>query len=326
SRLEYPIESSQVSRVEVVVTAERGEGYRATFVLHESDRAPVSRSLQALACEQAVQALALAAALALDARAREELEPTRGSSAAGAPEPEQGAGAAMPGAQPVQPVDTADQGPGEPRAAEAAAPEEAASAARKRPADPATASDPVRDVEARPALPASAVLGYWVEVGGFVATGYAPGTSVGPRLGFSLSLDAMELGAQLFYAVESTAAEGVQRARFSAFGGRILPCYRLDLSTTNFGRGCLQAEYAAIFSEGVEGAGVSDIHSDSTPFWALGLSVGFGARLSPRLHLLADLGFTFPLTRHRFKFTNADEYLHSYPRVALRAGLGVGYG
>src|SRR5688572_23470104 len=69
-RLQYPVASSSVQRV--VVTIEQRETYHATVVLHEPGTEPVSRTLEAQDCAQAVEALALTTALAINARTREE--------------------------------------------------------------------------------------------------------------------------------------------------------------------------------------------------------------------------------------------------------------
>ncbi|HEU5074751.1 MAG TPA: hypothetical protein VFU02_11265, partial [Polyangiaceae bacterium] len=69
SRLRYPAEQSTVERLQV--TVRRDQGFEAGFVLIEPGQAPVTRTLTAAGCEEAVQALALGAALALDARYRQ---------------------------------------------------------------------------------------------------------------------------------------------------------------------------------------------------------------------------------------------------------------
>ena len=309
-RLQHPVASSSVQRV--VVTIEQRATYHATVVLHEPGTEPVSRTLEAQDCAQAVEALALTTALAINARTSEASASSAPPMAAALPIGVQPEPEPMPPPPPPPPQQAAPTRP----------PPMAAPPATRPPAAP-------RDRAAASAylnteLPLEA-LALELALGGFVATAYAPRASFGPSLGVGVSRGAFEAWFVAFYGVPTTAQrEGVE-ARFSVFGGRMQPCYALGLSAAVSALGCGSVEFAGVWAEGLAGEGVADTNGSLAPYWAAGVSAGLRGQLDAGVDLWGSLGPEFPLDPHRFRFSNANGNLHEYPQVALRGQLGAGY-
>jgi hypothetical protein len=343
SRLRYPAEQSTVERLQV--TVRRQQGYEASFVLIEPGQPPVSRTLTAAACEEVVQALALGAALALDARYREVQGIPEGAQEAPAPSvmPLPVASAAFPAPAPA----TA------PVPAPAAVPVPAPAAVPVP--EPAAVASPVPAVAPSPMLPASAVQptpaappagGVGIDapppdppapapdplapalaarLGAFGATGYAPDPSFGPSLAAVARISRFALELEGFYATENRAGNGEQSAEFWVVGGRLSPCVRWPLPGRFWVKGCGVVEFSGVHAEGVPGADVASTAEDLVPYWALGAVAGTEAPLTQALNLGLDLGVQFPLSERRFYFVNGDEGLHEFPNVAARGQLTICY-
>ena len=303
-RLQYPAENSTIQRV--VVTIERRESYRATVVFHEAGSEPVNRTLEAQDCAQAVEALALTTALAINARI----------SHTGATSEPPIAVVPPVGAQP-EPMLPPPMPPPPPPAA-----------APVRPSPVALPAAP-SDQEAASTHPSAELsleaLELELAVGGFVATAYAPRASFGPSVGLGLSHGALEAWLVAFYGVPTTAQQQGAEARFSVFGGRLQPCYALELSAVVSAVGCGSVEFAGVRAEGLPGDAVADPKSSLAPYWAAGVSAGLRGQLEGGVDLWGCFGPEFPLDPHRFRFSNANGDLHEYPQLAVRGQLGAGY-
>lgn len=323
SRLRYPAEQSSVERLRV--TVRREQGFEASFVLIEPGQPPVSRTLTAEVCDEAVRALALGAALALDARYRE----VRGIS-------EDMAKAPAPSVVP----------PGAPAADSLAptivpppAPAPAAAAAAQQPPAPPPSPQPPQAAVARPAAATpvdvytpepvpeasgSAAFTLAVRLGAFAATGYSPDPSFGPSLGVLAQSARFAIGLEAFVSSENRAGNGGQSAEFWVVGGRLYPCLRWPLAGVS-ARGCGVLEFSGVHAEGVKSAEVVQTEAHWVPYWALGVVAGAEAPLTQALSLGLDLGVQFPLSERRFFFSNTDEALHEFPAVAARGLLAICY-
>jgi hypothetical protein len=164
-----------------------------------------------------------------------------------------------------------------------------------------------------------------VELGGFGATGYAPSASFGPRLGLALHGEQFEVGAFVLHALESTETANNQSATFSTLGARVLPCYRLRASAELTSRGCLSFEGAQVTTEGRGGEAVLRRLESTSSYWALGLATGLEFSLFGGFGGAAEFGVALPLLPRRFRFINANNNLHEYPRVATRLDLSLCY-
>lgn len=318
-RLQYSVASSTVQRV--VVTIERGERYRATVALHEPGSATVTRTLEAQDCAQAVEALALTTALAIDARtsaASASPEPHIASISPLGVEPEP-----LPLPPPPPPPPLPPPLPPPPAAVPAPPSSAAAPAAPiAQPAAPHDQETTSADSSAEVSLEALALE---LAVGGFVATAYAPRASFGPSVGLGVSHGAFEAWLVAFYGVPTTAEHQGAEARFSVFGARVQPCYALELSAAVSALGCGSVEFSGVWAEGLAGDGVANPNSSLAPYWAAGASAGLRGQLEAGVDLWGSFGPEIPLDPHRFRFSNANGNLHEYPPVAIRGQLGAGY-
>lgn len=328
SRLRYPAEQSTVERLQV--TVRREQGFEAGFVLIEPGQLPVTRTLTAAGCEQAVQALALGAALALDARYRE----VRGISES-APE-ESGASVSVDSVPPSDAafpptVGTADAAPEPVTSVSSVA--SVASVAQPPPAvrpPPRAKAPPAVGVDAPPSDPPertseaqAATLA--VRLGAFAATGYAPDPSFGPSLALLVRSNRVALELEAFVGSENRAGNGEQSAEFWVIGGRLSPCVRWPLPGQFAVKGCGLVELSGVHAEGVDSPDVMRTHEDFVPYWAIGALGGVEAPLTTALSLGIDLGVQFPLSERRFYFANANEQLHEFPNVAARGQLAICY-
>jgi hypothetical protein len=168
-------------------------------------------------------------------------------------------------------------------------------------------------------------LAFELALGGFVATAYAPRASFGPSVGLGVGHGALEAWFVAFYGVPTTAQDQGAEARFSIFGGRVQPCYALELSSAVSALGCGSVEFAGVWAEGLAGDGVAEPKSSVAPYWAAGVSAGLRGQLDAGVDLWGSVGPEFPLDPHRFRFSNANSNLHEYPAVAVRGQLGAGY-
>lgn len=324
SRLRYPEEYSTVERLQVSVRS--NQGFEASFVLIEPGQPPVSRTLLAEGCLEAVKALALVAALALDARYREVQgivdDPSASTSAdasATVPPPE-GATSALPEPAPAAPALPMQPQPVQPQPVQ------------PQPIQPPPvlqAAPPV-DVDVPPPDPHDdtsepQVLAFAARLGAFAATGYAPDPSFGPSLAVAARSSRFALELEAFFGAENRAGNGEQSAEFWVLGGRLAPCARWSPSAGLWTKGCGVVELSGVHAQGVDGDGVARTAEDLAPYWALGGVVGVEAPLNHVLSLGVDLGLQFPLSRRRFEFVNANGALHEYPRVAARAQLSLCY-
>ena len=329
-RLRYPAEQSTVERLEVSVR--RKQGFEASFVLIEPGQPPVSRTLTAEACDEAVRALALGAALALDARYREVQglpeEPPAPAPVPVPPAEATGSSAPAVAAVPVVPAPVAEPDPGvvqgepiapvppppPPRAPPAVAPAAVAAVGVDvpPPSEPAEASEP-------------SALQVAMRLGAFGATGYAPDPSFGPSLAAVLRGNRFAFELEGFISSENRAGNGEQSAEFWVVGARLTPCLRWPLPDRFFVKGCGLVEFSGVHAEGVESSDVVRTEEDLVPYWALGVVAGGEAPLTEALNLGLDLGLQFPLSRQRFYFSNANEDLHEFPGVAFRAQLTICY-
>jgi len=324
SRLRYPAEQSSVETLRV--TVRRLQGFEASFVLIEPGQPPVSRTLTAEACDEAVRALALGAALALDARYRE----VRGISEdmAEAPAP-----SVVPPAQATasSPAPAVAPSPAPAGGVAAVAQRPPASPALAPPAQPPPAPPvavgPVDVDTPRPAPETvdAADVAMAVRLGAFAATGYSPDPSFGPSLGVLVQVERFALGLEAFVSSENRASGGGQSAEFWVVGGRLYPCLRWQLAGGVSARGCGVLEFSGVHAEGVESAEVVQTKADWVPYWALGAVAGAEAPLTGSIGLALDLGVQFPLTRREFYFSNIDDNLHDFPVVAARGQLAICY-
>jgi len=324
SRLRYPAEQSTVERLRVSVRQQ--QGFEASFVLIEPGQPPVTRTLTAEVCGDAMQALALGAALALDARYREvrgipEAELTE-VPAPGVVPPAQAAvdSAAPPVASAPAPAVgvPAVQAPPVPPASPPPSQAAAAPPAAVGPVDVAT-QEPVSET------PDAAVLTMAVRLGAFAATGYSPDPSFGPSAGVLLQSERFAVGLDAFVSSENRASNGEQSADFWVVGGRLYPCLRWPIAEFR-ARGCGVLEFSGVHAEGVDdGSEVVRTEAAWVPYWAIGAGVGAEAPLTPALSLSIDLGVQFPLSDRSFFFANADEPLHEFPTVAARGQLAICY-
>lgn len=329
SRLRHPAEQSTVERLRV--TVRRHEGFQAGFVLIEPGQPPVSRALTAEACDEAVRALALGAALALDARYREvqgipEVAPeepvpsvptqaTTGSQVTGSSVVASAPAipAAPPPATPAS-VAAVVQPPAIERPPPAAAP-----AATVR------LDEPPSDRESEPSEPEAQTLA--ARVGAFGATGYAPDPSFGPSLAVVARNNRFALELEAFVGAENRAGNGEQSAEFWVIGGRLVPCARWPLPGRFGLKSCALVELSGVHAEGVDSTDVARTAEDWVPYWALGALLGAEAPVTQALSVGLDLGVQFPLSERSFYFksANGNVELHEYPRVAARGQLAVCY-
>ncbi len=332
SRLRYPAEQSTVERLQV--TVRRQQSYEASFVIVEPGQPPVSRTLTAEVCEDAVRALALGAALALDARYREAKgipEDAQEVPAPGAVQPPPTAAAGAPAGPGVAPVPAASPSP---VAAAAPAPAPAGIPSPVPPASlavlPAPAAPPPVGPDAPPSDPGAAprdpaAPALALRLGAFGATGYAPDPSFGPSLAMVAQNHRFAVELEAFLGVENRAGNGQQTAEFWVVGGRLTPCVRWPLPDRFWMKGCGLVELSGVHAEGVESTDVVRTAAAWVPYWAIGVVAGAEAPLTQALSLGLDLGVQFPLTQRRFYFVNSDEELHEFPKVAARARLSICY-
>lgn len=336
SRLRYPAEQSTVERLQV--TVRRQQGYEASFVLLEPGQPPVSRTLTAEACEEAVRALALGAALALDARYRQVQgipEDTEDAPApSGVPLPEAVPAAAPSPAPPVSPAVPVVPAPAVMPAAAPAPLPGASVAANLQPAPVApppfvpasrALSTDAPPTDPRADTPDTEAPEFAARLGAFGATGYAPDPSFGPSLGVVARGNRFALELEAFVAAENRASNGEQSAEFWVVGGRLSPCVRWSLPGRFWLKGCGVVELSGVHAEGVEDAGVVSTAEELVPYWALGAVAGAEAPLTPALSLGLELGVQFPLSERRFYFVNSDEELHEFPTLAARGQLSICY-
>lgn len=320
-RLRYPAEQSSVERLRV--TVRRQQAFEAGFVLVEPGQPPVTRTLTAEVCEEAVQALALGAALALDARYREVRgipEGTPEASAASLPVE------AAASSEAVSPPAVETPPPSAPAASVAviAQPPPAERPTPVAMAAPAAGLDePPSDPRVEPSESNAPTLA--ARLGAFAATGYAPDPSFGPSLGVMVRNHRFALELEAFFGAENRAGNGEQSAEFWVVGGRLTPCVRWSLPGRFWMKGCGLVELSGVHAEGVESADVVTTAEDLAPYWALGVVAGVEAPLTQALSLGLDLGVQFPLSQRRFEFVNVDEPLHEFPSVAARGQLSICY-
>lgn len=313
-RLKHPEEPTEVERV--VVTVVHHAAYEASVVLHEPGFEPVGRNLSAEDCKQAVQALALATALALDDRARQRgaLERRRVPDAQGQPLQSEAVPAPPPEVLP-QPQPEAIVGVENPPAA--AAPSVVVPVA-PGPMDeraPARARLELAPTEWQGAFRAS----------GFAATGYSPRATFGPSVGAALRFAAAEIWLMGFYGGGTEGRHDGLGARFSVLGARLEPCYTHPFGSKVTGLACGSLEGTGVWAEGLDGERVTETRSSVASFWAAGVVAGLRARLTPSLGLSGRFGLAAPLDGHRFRFSNTDSNLHEYPPVTLRVASGLDY-
>ena len=326
SRLRYPAEQSSVERLRV--TVRRQQGFEASFVLIEPGQPPVSRTLTAEVCDEAVRALALGAALALDARYREVRGISEDMTEAPAPSVVPPAVAATDSSAPALAPSVAPP-PAPTAGAAAVAQQPAAPPATPPPQAPVVhppAADPV-DVDTQEPVPeasGAAALALAVRLGAFAATGYSPDPSFGPSLGVLAQGERFALGLEAFVSSENRAGNGGQSAEFWVVGGRLYPCLRWPLAGVS-ARGCGALEFSGVHAQGVKSADVVQTEAHWVPYWALGVVAGAEAPLTQALSLSLDLGIQFPLSERRFFFSNTDEALHEFPAVAARGLLAICY-
>lgn len=287
-------------RYRVVITARGKDGWEGRLELVDEEGRGVERTVAAATCDEAMSALALVAALAIEARLGERAE---APSASAARPPGPAAPLAPPGA--------------------GAPPPEATGARAARPT--ASAQPPAG------ALAPGARLG----VVGIGATGAAPDPAFGPGLAVELRGDeGAALGRLIPFALFGPRHEvSGGAARFSLYAARGEACLGgATLGSRLRARPCAFVEGGALEARGLRTSALTRPASTTLPWIALGPSARLDLRLEDRVSLDLALGLLVPVRREAFVLRNVggqrEVTVHEIPLAGgwLTAGLSVALG
>jgi hypothetical protein len=306
------------------------------------------RKLTARDCEEAVDALALVAALMLEPPPQARAEGTRAASASAAPrhgsrgastahgagqqdarpersEASQRAGAAAEAEQRQGAGAEAEPEPGARTAGAEATSALAGDATRATPG-PAAAAQAAAP-SPRPPLPArrAAPVRRQITLGAaaLVATGVAPAARVGGAFALGLLSQraprfelAAHLGVRFVQAYDSERDQGHVEMRW--WSGSASLCAGTPLGGRAGLDGCLAGELGRLHARGSD----TSLPSSSDRLWsALGPALLGRWRVLGPLSLEGGLHALFPLVRHHYVL--AEESVHSVPRLTFRGELGV---
>jgi hypothetical protein len=291
--------------VRVVLGAERAEG---RIVVVDADGTTATRRIEAATCEEAVDGLALIAALTLDPNLADSNEAAEDRAAEGGASEEHAAedGAAE---------DRVAAGGAEPLAGTSATGSET-----DRAADETTSADRTADGGAH----AADMIGLDVSVSALVTTGVAPGAGVGGSIAIGLARIEAPVDLSAFLGFRLTAPQSAATtpdggAEFAWWSGVAGGCAgRADPAAVSLWA-CAVAELGRLTAAGRE---TGNAQTSSRRWLAVGPLAALEWSPTSPVFLRAAAGVGFPLERDRFLL--GDRVISQVLAAALRGEAGAG--
>lgn len=284
-RLARPGELARVFRIRMRVTR---HGALAHMDFTEADGREATREVSAPTCHEALSAIALIAALAIEARARKASAPAARASRPPAPAPRRAAA---------------------PQRARAAPPPSPPVARRSK-----TPSPPPRGPALR--FGEGALLG--------VNSGFAPKPALQLSLVSELRLGAALFQGWLAFADSGPTAADGGTARYRLFTLNAVACPRaVRVGGALALRACVGLGAGVVHGAGEKSARIVTPESATDP-WVAALALGrIAITPDPRLVVIVQGGPGFPLIHQRFTLSRPGAIVHEVPWVTWQLGAGV---